>query len=98
MEALTCGTTKYTAGVVGGVICLVDLDEGMTITNNARAVIDQLRNLGYDVVTQPVIYLDTSGTDTWDQITINEQGRFSGFRHVGANLHRDHAIIQVREM
>jgi hypothetical protein len=92
----TCGTTEYTLEVVDGVICLTDLDQGMTITNNARNVIEQLKQSGYDILNCPVIYCDTMGA--WDWLKVNLQGRFSGFQHIGADRHRDHAVQAVKEM
>ena len=95
MKTCTCGTTEYTMEVVDGVICLVDLDKGMSITNNAENIIAQLNN-DYDLTKYPVIYCDTE--DNWDWLTTNLQGNFSGFRHIGDCQSRDDSIREVKRL
>jgi hypothetical protein len=91
----TCGTTEYKLETVDGVICLTDLDVGMTITNNAQSIIAQLNENGFDLLHCPVVYCDTTGT--WDWLKVDLQGNFAGFQHIGADRHRDHAVQAVKE-
>ena len=91
----TCGTTQYKLEIVDEVICLTDLDLGITITNNAKNIIAQLRENGFDLLRCPVVYCDTTGT--WDWLKVNLQSEFSGFQHIGADRHRDHAVQTVKE-
>lgn len=78
--------------IENGVVCIVDRDEGRTVTNGADRVIEYLCDLDVDVVNQPVIYRDTYGT--WDQLVVHN-GRFDCFASI--NLRdRDAAIAKVK--
>jgi hypothetical protein len=67
---------EYTITLEKGFICLVDLDQGATITNIAEAVICQLHQDGFDLVGNRVLYQDTMGN--WDELVVNDN-QFRGF-------------------
>lgn len=69
----------YSFTVENGVICIIDHDEGKSVTNDAENVIADLVKQGIDVDTQPVIYRDTRGI--WDQLLV-KNGRFYTFKSV----------------
>jgi hypothetical protein len=72
---------QYTVSLEPGFICLVDLDQGATITNIAEAVICQLHQDGFDLVGNRVLYQDTMGN--WDEIHVRD-GQFAGFAPLNA--------------
>lgn len=67
--------SSYTTQIQAGVIFLVDLDKGMSVTNDAENVIADLARRGL-LVGRRVIYRDTSGR--WDELKHDGQ-RFTGF-------------------
>jgi hypothetical protein len=67
---------QYTVSIEPGFICLVDLDQGMTITNAAEAVIQNLILAEFDLVNNRVIYQDSLGN--WDELVVRNN-RFAGF-------------------
>ena len=69
----------YTVAAEDGVICIVDADQGKSVTNDAEGVVADLARRGFDL-SLPVIYRDTQGI--WDQIVI-EKGCFAGFASLG---------------
>lgn len=70
-------TYHYT--VEDGVVCVVDHDIGMSVTNNAENVIADLAEI-LDLSKLRVIYRDTEGT--WDGLLVKD-GRFDTFLHLG---------------
>ena len=75
-----------------GFICLIDHDEGRSVTNDAENVIASLRAAAYDLTTNRVIYRDTRGV--WDELLVVD-GAFAGFASISeANL--DAAISKAR--
>jgi hypothetical protein len=77
----TLNLCHYAVSLEPGFICLVDLDQGMTITNAAEWVIQQLARDGFDLVKNRVIYRDTMGN--WDELVVRD-GRFDGFAPLNA--------------
>jgi hypothetical protein len=69
----------YTVAAEDGVICIVDADQGKSVTNDAEGVVADLARCGFDL-SLPVIYRDTQGV--WDQIVV-EKGRFNRFASLG---------------
>jgi hypothetical protein len=80
-ESLFANRATYGTAVVRGVVCLIDLDAGKTITNDVENVVADLaaRRLLLGPFDEPrrVIYRDTMGV--WDEILVRN-GRFAGFR------------------
>ena len=69
----------FTTRVVDDAIVLEDLDQGRSVTNDARRVIERLAAAGYDLA-MPVIYRDTLGQ--WDLLQVTD-GQFSGYGSLG---------------
>ena len=69
----------FTTRVADGAIVLEDLDQGRSVTNDARHVIERLAAAGYDLA-MPVIYRDTLGQ--WDLLQVTD-GQFSGYGSLG---------------
>ncbi|WP_156465652.1 hypothetical protein [Methylobacterium sp. Leaf106] len=71
--------SHYTYDLHGDVVCVTDLNDGRTVTNDAHAVVEDLvRDLG-GLSGRTVIYRDTTGI--WDELVVHKD-RFSGFRSV----------------
>jgi hypothetical protein len=71
--------SHYTYDLHGDVVCVMDLNDGRTVTNDADAVVEDLvRDLG-GLSGKTVIYRDTTGI--WDELVVHKD-RFSGFRSV----------------
>ena len=68
---------SYGYEVVHGVVCIVDQNQGCSVTNDAEAVIADLGKAGVDLANQPVIYRDSEGQ--WDELLVIN-GQFSAFR------------------
>lgn len=69
----------YLAGVVPDAVLLVDLDSGVSITNDAEAVVKRILSLhGKDFPDQPprILYQDTQGD--WSELKHDGQ-KFTGF-------------------
>lgn len=67
----------YTMNIEDNVICLTDLKRGLTITNGAELVVQDLAKLlGPDLIRHRIVYRDT--TDTYDGIA-HRHGRFLNF-------------------
>ena len=90
-----CGTTKYQLEIVDDVICLIDLNGGMTIANNAENVIAQLEEEGYDLTAHPVIYSEAEGK--WDWLLV-VKGRFAAHKHICNDCRRDYAIREAKRL
>lgn len=69
----------YTYTVEDGIVCIVDCDSGRTVTNDAEAVVADLKTAGLDLDALAIIYRDTLGV--WDQLLV-DGGRFAGFKSV----------------
>jgi hypothetical protein len=76
---------RYTFERAGDVVFIVDRDDGKSVTNDAEAVIRDLRERGIDVDRVAIVYRDTMGI--WDQIQ-TKRGAFSGFRSLGGTSDR----------
>lgn len=81
----------YSYSVEEGVVCIVDHDNGKSVTNDADNVIDDLVKAGIDVSGMPVIYRDTEGY--WDQLLVSES-RFVDF----ASIHERERIAAIRKV
>jgi hypothetical protein len=78
----TCNLCNYAVSLQPGFLCLEDLDQGgMTITNAAEWVIQQLARDGFDLVKNRVIFRDTLGH--WDELVVREN-QFVGFAPLNA--------------
>ena len=64
----------------GNIVCIVDRNTGMSVTNDAENVIAKIIAAGVDPATHRFVYSDTEGR--WDELVVYN-GRFDGFRHVG---------------
>jgi hypothetical protein len=65
------------------VVAIVDLNKGLSITNGAEAVIDDLEtHLDGGLGDRKVVYQDTTGQ--WDELCHDGNGFFLGFGHIGA--------------
>lgn len=62
-----------------GFVCLIDHDQGRSVTNNAESIIAALRAQGFDLAANRVIYRDTRGV--WDEMLISA-GVFAGFKSI----------------
>jgi hypothetical protein len=73
-------------------LCIEDLDEGMSVTNDIERVIADLVSEGDITPGMHVVYQDTQGV--WDEVLISETCTFAGFRSLNAAT-RDEAILIV---
>ena len=92
-HSLFAGCASFTVELVDGVICIVDLDDGPSVTNSAEAVIADVGRQGFDL-SLPVIYRDTMGV--WDRLLVSG-GKFSGFASVN-ETDRTLAVAKVKGM
>jgi hypothetical protein len=77
--------TVIREAVIDGVLVLRDLDHGMSVTNDAEAVVAWALTLpGWDR-TSPIVYRDTDGR--YDAL-VHSQGRFVGFLSLGGRHER----------
>lgn len=74
-KIMTKGKSHYSVSIVKETIVLLDMDQGMSITNNAENVVAELHDLG--IFGMPIVYCDTDGV--WDQLAVNAAGEFIGF-------------------
>lgn len=72
--------SHWTFEVRDGFVLVIDLGTGMSVTNDAEAVILALAQLVPDFATKRVLYRDTEGT--WDEIA-HADGEFECFRYIG---------------
>ena len=84
---------RYTFERVGDVVFIVDCDDGKSVTNDADAVIRDLRERGIDVDRVVIVYRDTMGM--WDQLQ-TKRGAFAGFRSLGGTSDRSEAVRRAR--
>jgi len=66
---------NFYAEFVDGVLCIIDTDGPISVTNDVENVIDRIREVGIDL-TKPVIYRNSEGV--WDGLLIKD-GKFAGF-------------------
>ena len=81
----------YTHSTDRGVVCIVDSDQGMSVTNAAEAVIAELFKAGVVPAAGPVVYRDTDGR--WDQLVV-DGGKFAGFKSLNESTQAD-AVAKV---
>lgn len=71
---------EYTWRLEGDVLVLIDKNQGgLSVTNDAEAVIQDLVRLGYNVDALRIIYRDTEWR--WDGL-LTKDGKFAGFRPI----------------
>lgn len=75
-------------------IALIDLDDGMSVTNDAENVVFDLALKGLLSRSKVILYRDTEGR--WDQLLFNRYGHFTGFRAIGAPT-REAALKAVKD-
>jgi hypothetical protein len=73
--------SRYTIESRPGLLCLIDQDDGRSVTNDAALVIADLVQKGYDLSSTRVLYRDTQGV--WDEL-LTRDGSFAGFRSINA--------------
>ena len=88
-------TAEVTRGTVKGTLCFVcitDLDEGMSVTNDIENVLAVLLDQGPLIPGMFVVYRDTDGM--WDEVVIDEHCGFIGFGALRTST-RDVAVSMV---
>lgn len=88
--SLFSGGAGFSVEMARNTICLIDLDSGMSLTQDVRTVLREVQAQGLDIDAHPVIYRDVVGI--WDEIVV-ERGQFAGFRSLG-ETDRDTAIAR----
>lgn len=87
----------YHKSIEGGVICVVDESRGMSVTNGAECMIDDLLKEGLDLKAMPLIYRDSEGN--WDMIEVYPDGkRFASFRFLNADRNKELAKKNALEI
>jgi hypothetical protein len=71
---------KYSYTIEDGIVCIVDHGMGLSVTNDAEQVINDLDNAGVPLDTMRVIYRDGEGI--WDEMLVQD-GCFADFRSIG---------------
>ncbi len=70
------------------VLAIGDLDDGgMSVTNDAEAVVAYLTELQRLTAGKHLIYRDTEGR--WDELSHDGAGKFLGFKMIGAQTMQD---------
>ena len=86
--------STYSWTLEDGVICIVDQNRGMSVSNDAENVIQDFIDRGVDVVNQPLIYRDSLGD--WDCLQVLS-GAFGGFKSLGGLTDKKMAIAKVKQ-
>ena len=79
MKGRNQALSTYTLTEQDEFLCLVDLNQGCSVMNDAEDVIADLVAAGHDLTRKRVIYQDTMGY--WDEIVVRD-GRFSDYRPI----------------
>lgn len=82
----------FTWEIRNGVVCIVDLDSGASVTNDVDNVLARISADGVDLRAHPVIYRDSMGI--WDEIVVNADGSFTGFLSINER-NPDAAIAKI---
>ena len=69
----------YTYSVQHGVVCIVDQDNGRSVTHDIRGVLQDIADEGVDLAKHRVIYRDTH--KIWDEVVLVDS-KFSDFRNL----------------
>jgi hypothetical protein len=72
--------STFTFSAVDGFVLIEDRNKGMSVTNDAENVIAHIAGQ-VDLTGKRVLYRDSEGR--WDELLVQD-GRFAGFRLVGA--------------
>ena len=72
---------------------LEDNSGDITITNDARNVVHDLVERGFDI-SMPIIYKDSMGY--WDGILVKEE-KFAGYRRVGARTRQEALSVILKK-
>lgn len=89
---LFASRSTFTYTVEQDVICIVDNDDGRSVTNDIENVLADLVKDGVRLRGRRVIYRDSQGV--WDQVELNGD-LFAGFRSVN-ETDKSAAITKVR--
>ncbi len=73
--------STYSTHTVPGFICVTDLNQGMSVTNDAENVVAELLEAGHDLKSNRVLYRDSEGI--WDELRVRG-GKFAGFQLLSA--------------
>ena len=73
----------YASFVQRGTVCVIDENDGMSVTNDIEHVLDDLRRAGVLVAGRRLIYCDSEGV--WDEVLLDGGSRFVGFRSLNAS-------------
>lgn len=77
---LFSSTADYTYELHGSVVCIIDHDNGMSVTNDIERVLADIQGEGVPLGAHRVIYRDTMGV--WDEVVLNDDGTFKAFKSV----------------
>lgn len=77
---LFSSTADYSRELHGNVVCVIDHDNGRSVTNDVDNVLAGIAAEVTDLRSHRVIYRDTAGI--WDEIVLNEDGTFKTFRSI----------------
>lgn len=91
-QANTPTRSTYTYAMEDGVVCIIDLLQGKSVTNDAPGVIADLIKARIDLEKHPVIYRDSMSI--WDQMLV-VNGKFSDFKSLGEEKDREAAKLKV---
>lgn len=81
-ESLFGPRAAFTYELRGNVVCIVDQDEGRSVTNDVENVLADIARDGVDLREYRVIYRDTLGI--WDEIVLTKAGRYKTFKSLNA--------------
>jgi uncharacterized protein YbaR (Trm112 family) len=70
---------EFSYTIKQGVVCIVDHDNGKSVTNDIHAVLDDIAADGVDLGVHRVIYCDSHRI--WDEVVLTS-GRFSTFKSI----------------
>ncbi len=89
---LLANRAAYTYTIEDGIVCVIDLDNGKSVTNDADNLIADLVANGIDLAVHPVIYKDTQGV--WDQLVV-QNNRFANFKSINERS-KEAAIAKIK--
>jgi len=78
--------------IVNEVVCIIDNDNGKSVTNDAVNVLADIAGQGVNLAGRRVIYRDTRGV--WDELVLNPDGSFCNFKSINER-ERSKALAKV---
>lgn len=90
---LFSSTADYTYELHGNVVCIIDHDNGMSVTNDIERVLADIKGEGVPLGSYRVIYRDTMGV--WDEVVLNDDGTFRAFKSINEQQF-DAALAKVQ--